>query len=132
MVVKQNRTQTRKAAHVEPIYFVALEAGALVTNTQADGNKVGADGFPVQYTQRINLTTGACTCRCQGFQESIAYRAQRDGITPTITNGRVCKHIRKAADSGREWGYLDTQAPVAQTAKVEAPGFDYVAFFEGA
>jgi hypothetical protein len=128
MVVNQTRRPSGKT-HNEPIYFVALEATpagqVLITSTQSATQR-GEDGFPVTYQQRINAETGACVCGCKGFQESIAIRAQRDGITPTVNNGRTCKHIRKAAVSGREWGYISEPAPV-----VEAPAaFDWVAHFE--
>jgi hypothetical protein len=119
MLVKQ----TRKPSHTEPIYFVELastpQSTALVTNTASDSGAIGPDGFQVQYQQRINLTSGACTCSCKGFQESIAPRAAKDCAVPSIDNNRQCKHIRKAAAVGREWGYIE-----------EKPVFDYVAFFE--
>ncbi len=128
--------QTKRTAHSEPIYFVALESTAagtlLVTNTESSGHQVGPDGYPVQYRQTINVETGACTCACPGFQESIARRAARDGVTPTIHNGRACKHARKSAESGREWGYIDDarQAPTAPPASpAKAAQVDYVAYF---
>jgi hypothetical protein len=128
MSVKQ--TQTRRTNHVEPIYFVGLEATpagqVLITSTQS-ATQTGPDGFPVTYQQRLNGQTGAVSCSCPGFQDSIAPRAHRDGVTPTLANGRTCKHIRKAAAVGREWRYIADEKPVAQTAK---PAFDYVAFFE--
>jgi hypothetical protein len=119
-----------RTVHQEPIYFVALEStGAgtlLVTNTQSGRAQTGPDGFPVQYRQTINLESGAVTCSCPGFQDSIAPRAHRAGIVPTLANEKTCCHIRRAAESGREWQYISEPAPV-----VEAPAaFDYVAFFE--
>jgi hypothetical protein len=145
--------QTNRTAHNEPIYFVALEATpagqVLITSTQS-ATQTGPDGYPVTYEQRINGATGACCCGCKGFQESIAVRATKDGATPTVSNGRTCKHIRKAAQSGREWGYLAARMDIepvlaeidaqlvekwlsepVQLAKVEAPAaFDWVAHFE--
>ncbi len=131
MSVKQTCRATGKA-HSEPIYFVSLESTAagtlLVTNTESSAHAVGPDGYPVQYRQTINVETGACTCGCPGFQESIARRAARDGVTPTIHNGRACKHIRKSAESGREWGYIEAQ-PVPVAAPAKAAQVDYVAYF---
>jgi hypothetical protein len=133
MVVKQTRRPAGKTIAQEPIYFVGLEATpagqVLITSTQS-ATQTGPDGFKVTYQQRINGTTGACVCGCKGFQESIAMRAQRDGVTPTVSNGRTCKHIRKAAQSGHEWGYIADEKPVAPIAKVEANTFDWVAHFE--
>lgn len=98
-------TATRKpTTHSEPIYFVGLEstpAGTLlVTNTQSERDMTGDDGFPVQYRQTINLQTGACICDCQGFQQSIAWKASRASEVPTVHNGRTCKHIRRAHECG--------------------------------
>jgi hypothetical protein len=125
--------QTNRTKHNEPIYFVALESTAagtlLVTNTESSESQTGPDGFPVQYRQTINLESGACTCACQGFQECIARRAARDGVTPTIHNGRACKHIRKAAQCGREWGYIEAQ-PVTVAAPAKTAQVDYVAYFK--
>jgi hypothetical protein len=136
MSVKQNRTN-----HGEPIYFVGLEqtrAGLLLITSTQSADQVGLDGFKVTYEQRINAKTGACVCGCKGFQESIAVRAQRDGITPTLANNRTCKHIRKAAESGREWGYIADEKPLIfadvlniADGNIEAPAaFDWVAHFE--
>jgi hypothetical protein len=128
--------QTSRTAHSEPIYFVELQSTAagmlLVTNTESSGHQVGYDGYAVQYRQTINVESGSCTCGCPGFQESIARRAARDGVTPTIHNGRACKHIRKSAESGREWRYIDDARdaqPVPVAAPAKAAQVDYVAYF---
>ncbi len=135
MSVKQTCRATGKA-HSEPIYFVALQSTAagtlLVTNTESSAHAVGPDGYAVQYRQTVNVESGACACGCPGFQESIARRAARDGVTPTIHNGRACKHIRKSAANGREWGYIAAPSE-AQPATVAAPAnaatVDYVGYF---
>jgi len=130
MTVKQNARST----HNKPVYFVELAPTAqgtvLVTNTETSGNELCHDGYPVQYQQRINLETGACTCACQGFQDSITRKASRAGEVPTILNGYTCKHIRKAATCGREWGYIEEihEAPAVE----EKPVFDYFAFYQEA
>jgi hypothetical protein len=134
--------QTNRTTHSEPIYMVELlptAAGTLlVTNTQSGRAQTGPDGFPVQYRQTINLESGAVTCFCPGFQSAVAVRAQRDGVAPTIYNHRDCKHIRKAAESGREWGYIADEKPLIfadvlniADGNIEAPAaFDWVAHFE--
>ncbi len=125
--------QTNRTTHSEPIYMVGLESTTaglvLITSTQS-ATQTGFDGFPATYQQRLNADTGAVTCSCQGFQESIAWKAQRDGVTPTIANGRTCKHIRKAAESGQEWGYLDSAQAIEAPAKAAAVEIDYATYFE--
>ena len=111
----------------------------LTTSTQSGRGLIARDGFPVTYEQRIEVATGKCSCTCQGFVESIAPRAARAGITPTIHNGKTCCHLRKAAEWGRERGYLTSEpAPGEAVAVIEVeapaepkgPDFDYVSFFE--
>ncbi len=132
MLVKQTNRTSSKAQHSEPIYFVGLEstsAGLIVITSTQSATQTAPDNFPATYEQRLNANTGAVTCSCQGFQESIAWKAQRDGVTPTIANGRTCKHIRKAAESGREWGYLDSAQPIVARAKAAPGEIDHATYF---
>lgn len=131
---------TTKTQHSEPIYFVEFVGGVLTTNTAAAGNKIGFDGFPVQYRQYIELATGKCSCTCKGFADSIMGKAKNDGVVPTVHNERTCKHLRKAVTTAKGWGFhvaapdvpaMPKETPVpAKVAAAPVPTVDYFALFE--
>lgn len=128
-----------KKQHSQPIYLVSFDNHTLTTNTENGRGLVAEGGYPVQYRQTINATTGACTCGCPGFQDSIAPRAQRNGITPTLANEKMCIHIRASAEFGVRHGYIaadlakPTACPVAAnsvTQEAPAAAVDYFSYFE--
>ncbi len=107
------RTRIEKPVYLaDSLTFDPVRDATIHLTTESWTGHTAPNGETLVYDIRINRTTGAITCTCEGFQNTLTRRAREANQTPALDTPHLhCCHASKAIACCEEWSYLAPPTP---------------------